>query len=65
MNPLLTAGRTIYNENTLDYNTIWPWNSGIAAGTAYNPLRLQQHMPLFQVTGYIFSKHCYIDFAET
>ena len=58
----------IFNENTLDINTIWPWSSGIAAGMAHNQLRLEQHTPILQVSyiaRYVFSIHCYINFAET
>ena len=58
MNTLLTAGRARFNENTLDDNVIWPWSSGIAAGTTHNQLWLQQHTPILQIsymTGYVFS----------
>ena len=57
-----------FNENKLDDNAIWPWSSGIAAGTAHEQLRLQQHTPILQVsyiTRYVFSIHWYIDFTET
>ena len=30
LNTLLTAGHTLFNENTLHENAIWPWSSGIA-----------------------------------
>ena len=63
----------VFNENMLDHNTIWPWSSGIAVGTAHKQLRLQQHIPVLQVCyikHYEFSihsllLHCYIEFAET
>ena len=33
----------LFNENTLDDNAIWLWNSGMVEGTAaQNQLRLQQ-----------------------
>ena len=40
-------------ENTLDHNAIWHWSSGIAAGTAHNQLRLQQHTPILMYIQYI------------
>ena len=57
----------VFNENMLDNNAIWPWSSGIAAGTAHKQLRLQQHTPILQVshiTQYVFWIHWYVDFAD-
>ena len=34
MNTLPMAGRASFHENTLDYDAIWQWSSGIEAGTA-------------------------------
>ena len=42
MNPLLTAGRALFNENTLVNDTKWQRCSGIAAGMAQNQLELQK-----------------------
>ena len=38
-----------FNENKLDDNAIWPWSSGIAAGTAHKQLRLQEHTPIPEI----------------